>query len=528
MRKLYFIPLTFVALSWALWSGCAKNDLNNLELAEHSAEFAVPLLQTNLEVSDLVQNILEENNDNDTLIINADNTITLIYSGDVTEKKATDIFNFFQNIPAPVDSSYSELLVQAPDGVSLQKADLSGGTIAVVIRNTMTEKITGTFRFPSITNSAGQIYSTTFSIDPGQIFFSPQINLEGWHLDAQDNIVYFEYDAYLPDGTQVLKLPATGGFPAVVVTMQNITFYYMEGYWGKVTYPLSTDTINIDINQSNLTGNVIVKNPKVTITVFNSYGFPTRGLIKYLRFRGRDGQLLELESPLIQVGTETGIDFAYPSFQAGEVGQTKETSFYFDETNSNIADIFNAQPTQMIYEVEGLANANADPSLIGFLTDSSTVRMNVKVELLLEGQMQNFAANQTVALDFGDLAAETLFDTAEFKLVTENRIPFGSKLQLYFQDVNDVVLDSLFTGGAREIIHSAPVNTATGIANGMTRTETFIPFTGQRFERLRQQAKKAHIEMAFTTAEDGNVPVKILVNQGCDIKMGVRIKKTIE
>jgi hypothetical protein len=179
----------------------------------------------------------------------------------------------------------------------------------------------------------------------------------------------------------------------------------------------------------------------------------------------------------------------------------------------------------MIYHVEGLANANADPNLIGFLTDSSTIGMNVKVELLLEGQLENFAADQTLNLDFGNFADTTLFDSAEFKLVTENRMPLTSNLQIYFQDANGVLLDSLFAEGARDVIQSAPVNAANGITTGTTRTETFIPFTAARFDALRRSAKIAVMKVFFTTAENGTVPVKILSDQGCTVKMGVRVKR---
>jgi len=521
-KSLLLSILTFVTLTW--WA-CSKENLEGTELADHPAEFAFPLFNTSLKISDLVNNILQENATGDTIIFNPDKTITLFYSGDVSETKATSIFRFFENAIVPVDSSYSELPVKAPDGVTVYRADLSGGTLAVVIRNTLNEKIKVRFFIPNMSNN-GAIYTTPLvEIAPGGVYITPQIELDGWALAAVDNLISFEYEAFLEDGTPILRIPPAQGVPAIFVTLQNLSFYYLEGYWGKVTYPLSTDTIDIDINQTNLNGNVQVKNPKVTITVFNSYGFPTRGLINYLRFRAKNGELLALESPLIQEGSEIGIDFDYPSFQAGEVGQTKETVFYFDDTNSNIADIFNSQPTQLIYQVEGLANADADPSLIGFLTDSSTVRLNVKVELLLEGQLQNFAADQTLNLDFGSFSAETPFETAEFKLVTENRMPLTSSLQVYFQNEAGVAIDSLFEEGPKAVIQSAPIEVSTGITTGTTQTDTYIPFSAERFERLRTSAKKAQLFTYFTTAQGGLVPVKILSDQGCIVKMGVRITR---
>ena len=127
MKKLY---ISCFALALLLVLGCKKSDLDIPQIAEHSAEFAFPLFNTELKVSDLVDNILQENSTGDTIIVNPDNTLTLFYSGDVTESKATDIFSFFTDqLPLLVDSSYFEVPVKTPDGVALYRANLSGGTI---------------------------------------------------------------------------------------------------------------------------------------------------------------------------------------------------------------------------------------------------------------------------------------------------------------------------------------------------------------------------------------------------------------
>lgn len=525
MKKITILTCGVPLLCLFLWQGCKKNDFENPKLAEHDVELAFPLFNTNLGVSDLVNNLLKGNDTKELLTVNADNTLTLSYSGDVSETKATKILDILDSIPGfPVDTSYFKFSFDnIPNGVNIRKARLNAGTIGAIIFNNLPEKIHGTFFLPQLTKD-GVPYSIPFEIQSGGAG-GQTIDVTGYDLTSQDNDLLIQYDAYLEDGTKILKLPGNGGFPAVFMTLQNLTFSYLEGYWDKVEYDLNTDTIDININQINLNGDVKVKNPKITITVFNSWGFPTRGLIKYLRFKAKNGDLLELVSPVIVAGTEVGIDFNYPSFAAGEVGQTKATTFYFDESNSNIAEIFNSNPVQMIYKVQGLANAESDPTLIGFITDTSTVRMNVQVELLLEGQLLNFPAEQSLNLDFGTFADSTGFESAEFKLVTENGMPLTTNMQVYFRDINENNIDSLFAEGPQDAIRSAPVDPLTGLTTGITRTETFIPFTAARFENLRLYAKKAFLQAAFSTAEDGTVPVKILNNQGAVVKMGIRLKR---
>jgi len=148
----------------------------------------------------------------------------------------------------------------------------------------------------------------------------------------------------------------------------------------------------------------------------------------------------------------------------------------------------------------------------------------MSVELVLEGSVQDFGAEQVLDLNFGSY---TDVDTAdieavEFKVVTENETPIASALQLYFQDANDQTLDSLFIGDPQFIMEAAPID-GNGNAVGSKRTETFVPMDVERFDRVRL-AEKIFVKTFFTTANGGLVPVKLLATQNATIKLGLKIK----
>lgn len=82
--------------------------------------------------------------------------------------------------------------------------------------------------------------------------------------------------------------------------------------------------------------------------------------------------------------------------------------FISDSTNSNIADIFNLQPTRLVYELDGVSNAELDNNLIGFMTDKSVLGLQMRVELVLEGSARNFGAEQTLDMDFGSFGKPIL------------------------------------------------------------------------------------------------------------------------
>ncbi|MDX2278755.1 MAG: hypothetical protein NW218_04170 [Saprospiraceae bacterium] len=517
--------LVFV-IAFSLFSGffsaCTREDLEQVEISDHTAEFAFPLFSTDLLMKDLMLNILNDTLSGDTLYINSDNSMTLIYTGDVAEKKATDIFNFLENGLVPIADSVSSSPIQAPDGVTVTRADIKSGTITLIIYNNTPDTVSGIFEITQM-SANGVVFNYPFTVPPtpSTVWISPPIDLSGNILLSGSNLLEFKYYAYNKDGVRIAFPPINGGFAPVFVSFQNLTFSYLQGYWGYSSYPLTRDTIEIDLNQTNLDGNVKVKNPKVTMKISNSWGFPTRGKIKYLSFIGKDGTEYKLNSTIF---VDDAVDFEFPDFTKNEVGQTKYTYLKMDESNSNIAEIFNAQPTRLVYEVEGISNANLDPNVIGFLTDSSNIKLSVGVELLLEGSADNFQTDQTLDLDFGTYSAldTTEIEAVEFKLVTENQTAISAAVQIFFLDENENMVDSLFVGGPQFIMNAAPVN-AQGIVSGVTRKENFIPMSIARFERVRT-TKKAVLQAAFTTANGGQIPVKLLATDQVVIKMGLKVK----
>lgn len=410
--------------------------------------------------------------------------------------------------------------IDAPNGVIIREVDLKSGLLTLLIVNTTPAPITGVFSSPQMTKN-GVPLSIPFNAPANGLFFSPPVNLADWKLTVDNNTLYCRYEAF-QNGQPIVIPDASPGTPGIGMSISGMNFWYMEGYWGYTEYPLTLDTIDIDINQTNLDANVFIKNPKVTLTISNSWGFPTRGIANVFEFVGRDGKTYPLVTSLF--GPDKGVDFNYPQWVKGEVGQTKITQFTLDETNSNIAEIFNAQPVKLIYDLQGVANALQDPSIIGFLTDSSNIKLQVRVELLLEGSARNFSAEQELDLNFGDIGNVAIEDleSVEFKIVTENSAPIGTALQIYFQDSLGAVIDSLFAGPPAFIMESAPINSQ-GVSTGFSRRETFVPMDRQRFERVRN-ASKAKLFTYFTTAQDGLTPVKLLATNSARVGMGIRVR----
>lgn len=501
-----------------IWS-CGLSNFDDLELAPHDAEFVFPLFRTTITLEELMKGILNDSLSGDTILVNPDGTMTLIYSGDLVSKPALDLFSFFPDTLIPLPDTLSELDFDAPNSIRVDRVDFTGGSIGLVAYNGTSGKVDLTMSLPGMTKN-GVVFEQTKQLVAGEFYQGPLIPINGYTLVSNNNKLQVRYVAINQAG-QRIRMPAVFGIPGVAIDLDKPKFSYMQGYWGYEVYPLTEDTIEIDINQTELDGNVRVVDPKVTFTIKNSWGFPTRMLVEKLVFVAPNGQEIPLQSTVLENGT---LDLGYPSWAAGEVGQTKFTNVFFDRNNSNIDDIFNAQPVRLIYDIDGIANVQQDPDVTGFITDSSVITLQVGVELLLEGSAVNFGADQKVNLNFGDFQD---LDTAkisdvEFKLVTENQTPISARLQIVFLDDQDRPIDSLFVDGPASLLNAAPVD-GDGIAMGTQRTELFVPMSVARFNRIRN-ANRGELLTYFTTANDGLVPVKLLATQQSTVKMGLRVR----
>jgi hypothetical protein len=528
--QIFKFPLLLL-IALITWQSCSKSDFENAELGDHTAEFAFPLFSTEIKLKDLLFNILNDTLSGDTIFINPDNSMTLFYSGDVAEKPASDIFQYISAGIVPLFSNtYPISLQENLDSVFITNANLKGGLLAFSCSNQTNDTIKGYFLVPEMSKN-GVPFKEPFVAVPNELYqkFGPYY-MAGYELESSNHMLTFKYEAYLPNGNPYIfpPIPPDNVFPGALAGFDTLQFSYVQGYWGYQLYPLTRDTIEIDINQTDLKGDVKVVNPKVTMRIRNSWGFPTRGVIKYLSFIGQNGEELELKGDVFENdGTYDYADFDYPSFIAGEVGQEKITDIYLDSTNSNIADIFNLQPTRLVYELDGVSNAELDNNLIGFMTDKSVLGLQMRVELVLEGSARNFGAEQTLDMDFGSFGSldSANVENVEFKLVTENGTPVDINAQIYFRDEAGNNIDSLFNDGRHLIMQAAPINSM-GEAQGSTRTETFINMDAARFDKIRA-SKTAFLKAYFTTAQGGSTPVRLLADNSTHVKMGVKVKKKI-
>jgi len=512
LRNLLYGSLSAVLLTFM---ACSQfDDLDELSGAEYEAEFALPLIDTDFSLRDLLKNFEE----NSSLTIDPDGVIRFKYSGDVLTKTSAEVFEEINRVlglvPIVLTSDKVALPFASPDGLDIDRMDLKGGSLIYLLQNTQSQPVFVTLRMPEVTKD-GQPLMVTASIPAySGVGTAPQVTnafiplfLGGYTISpAVNDSIYIEYTATDPQGNEVL-LGASSG-----IVIQNLEFSYAEGYLGNQLYEGGRDTIDIDFFDNWIRGDVYFEDPKITLNFENSFGIPTRSVVNLFNVITVRQEVLPLESSFIN----SGIDFPYPGLN--EVGAVKSNAFVFTKNNSNIDVILGAGPVALDYDVDAFTNPDMNTSIRGFITDSSYYKVRVDVELPLFGRAFDFVVSDSFPIDFSNYTAVS---AAEFKLVADNMLPLSVDVQAYFRDANGVILDSLLDNRQR-IIAAAPAN-ALGVATGTEQKITFANFDAQRFNRVRA-AKDIFMLVSFSTYNDGDRSIKVLADQAVNVRMGVKIK----
>jgi hypothetical protein len=503
VNKLSFF---FALLLLGTWACNPFGDLDDIESAPYTAEYALPLVDTRLGMSDLLENFEE----NSTLTIDPDGLVRFKYTGDVISKTSEDVFDAINEtlsqFPAiPLFISPQALPFSQPDELEIDRLDIRQGNFFVNIDNQTDETLTVTITVTQATKD-GEPLVIERTVPPATVYNDQDAptQLEGYRLVPEGGNVFVEFTSVTADGDPMNPSLLFIGF-------SDLEFSYAEGYLGNQVYEGGRDTIDIDFFDNWIRGDVYFEDPKITFNFENSFGIPTRSVVNVFDIFTVREEVLSLESEFLT----NGIDFPFPSLD--EVGALKNKKFVFTKDNSNIDIVLGAGPVAIDYDVNALTNPDELTEVRGFITDSSFYRVQVEVELPMYGRATQFVVTDTFDLELGDFADATF---AEFKFVAENDLPLGVETQGYFYNDNGVLLDSLLLAPER-MVTGAPVEPG-GNVIGVSRKETFIMFEGDRFERLKD-TKTVLVNAAFYTSTDGEQSVRILNTQGVDVKLGMRV-----
>ncbi len=409
LRHLLPVFLVFVLFSC---EDVQPFEIDNVNFGD--PEIGIPLVNTQFLVSDLGDNP----NDNTTIEADADGRLTVKYNGEVLRQDADFVFP-----PLPfadyieVQDTVFEMFLPLEDFV-IRKAVFRGTAVKFLFENDRPVPLDVTMSIAEFTKN-GEVFSNDFVVEANSTFESEFFSLDGYTVETTTSTFFFNYDARTPDGERI-KMKRAAMF------VDFLHFSYGEGFFGYKEYNLSEDVIDIGVFNNWISGGLSFDRPSVTFEVENNFGFPVRAAFKKMQLTTINGDIFELEGPAI----DEGINFAYPDIN--EVGELKNTSISFDNSNSNLGDLFNEKAASVSYDVDAIANPDNDPNVVGHFTDSSYFTVNVSVDLPL-----SFKANDLImadTFDFQSLEYDQLDSLAELHLKVVNAFPVSLSLNMDFLD----------------------------------------------------------------------------------------------
>ncbi|HNT21013.1 MAG TPA: hypothetical protein PKL70_11340 [Saprospiraceae bacterium] len=486
-------------LVWLLCAGFACN-LPEYYLDRDREEWALPLLNGEIKAMTLLENSVTLGE----IRVSQDGTLAIHYTGEILQKTKKDIFQPLPgNLPIPMTDTLNEVTLPVVNNMIIRRAVLGKGNYSFAFGHQETEPVSLQLWIPEMVYQ-GQTVQHKLEIpyagETNTSGISGPHPLEDIRLIPVNNKVGLHYRA-LASGNRPFLLPS------LFFYYDQLDFKYVEGFIGQNIYDLKSDTIELDLYDGFVQGGLYIDEPRVTMQVVSSFGFPTKALVHTFEMRSGQGAPVSFQSKIL----DEGMFFDYPAL--GQAGQFKTTTFVFDPSNSNIREVFNAQARFLIYDVDALSNPLLVPDSSYFITDSSRFTIHVSVDLPLRGRIRQYPASKIFNLDGGQLS-----ELKEGRLVvqTENGLPLSASAQIYLNDLSGMLIDSVFTG-YKDLFKPAPTDSE-GKAAGTASYQYEIPVPAARIGAWTK-TRSVRVEVFFDSPPGGQV-VGIRAEDKLNIKLG--------
>lgn len=505
-RSILFLGvlLTFIACSDQI------EDLTRIDDVRVSANYAIPLVESVVRLDDLLGDVTDEIS----LSVDPDGLLRFKYEGQIAAVGSEIVFERLDAIATgifiPITRSQTAAPFILPDDVDLDILRVKGGLLSYSLTNGYNRPVSVELSLPEALldgepiviagnlpaySGEGPLPSLSNPDDP--------VSLAGYQLNTIEDSIYINYTITDENGFQLQPSEST------VLTITNLGFDYVEGYMGQAFYPGGRDTIAVNFFDNYQEGEIRFENPTITMTLLNTFGVPARALIDVMNVIKADGDTIAIEGP----GVENGFDFDYPT----EPGVVARTTFVFDTTNSNLADILSSRPVGLDYEVNAQLHPTGDTTIRGFLTDTASYRAQVALELPLVGRADQFTLRDTFSVnvleDYEDITAVL------FRLTTKNGLPIDLEIEGTFQDSLGNTLADL-TDGQLTILESG-IADGNGGYNQNILTQDIL-MEGDRLDAIRE-ATELVILIRMSTAGGGTEFVRVTNLQELEVLLGAII-----
>jgi len=510
--------------------------VTGIEIDKFNPEYAVPLINTDLSIDDLVTSSVGS-----FVKIQNDKFISIVYRGALYSSTAGDA------VTVP-DQTFSQTIVlNSTDAFALS----SGIPKNIVFQSNQSFALTGR-EIDSIIFKAGTLLGSIQStIKTGGILkvtLEDAINL-GTILAVE---VPFSFNGTLPVNASASTLlagyrwnmskgttpynnvkikfdltinPTTEPVAAGEQIKMNVGFNAMKfsrfyGYVGMLNLLNVADTIDLSVFGNSTSGQFTLDDPRLKIITSNSFGVPVKA--GFNKLAGYTWGQPPMED--IITGFPDPLPVPVPNYN--QFGITLSDSAMIDKNNSNLTSVIKQKPKQLLYST--YINLNPDGKVQrNFIADNSQVKFTIDVEFPLYGTAKNFVFEEDNPVDL-ELPDIDLIENVLLRFTGNNGYPLDLATQVYLLDSTGLVFDSVFTERSYKFLESATVGTDGKVIQPVSKT-TDIVFNSERSKRLvNLKTVRLRAELQ-TTSNGGTYPsVKLYSDYALGVKIGVMAKLKVD
>jgi len=538
MKKVRLLIITIIGV--VILQSCIKTadyDFTKMVSPVYNGEWAVPLVSSHITLRDILTN------QSSTLQTDAQGLVTLVYNiKNLTSLTADQLMKIPNQsftvpnitIPTTIPNTNTPLfdltpghnvtiptistdipLTLANSTQIIESIYIKSGKITIPINTNFNKTTTIKILAPNIINR-----STNTAIDIPAIIItngnrnaSVNVDISNCILllstvNGVNNTLHFDFNLTMQGDNNPMPANYTFGMG---LTLFNLQFERLYGNLGQFNMNLS-QMVDISVFKTNLGGgfqfgpNAI----KLKINVDNSFGLPIQ--LNTTTFTAHSDINIPHDVP-IKFFANTDNTFLINA-QANFGDPAKTTSFLSD--NPNISDAFNIIPNKISLVANALTNPTS-PVNQNFVTDKSSINVNMDVMLSLYASITNFAFQDTLSFDLKNVDQ---LESIYFNLNTTNGFPMGVKMQVFFTDENYNQLDAMFTT-PQDILIPATVSGIPPIITPAPYHFPEIQYDQTRLNKIKN-AKKIIIKAILNTPN--NSLVKIYDSYYIDTKIAVRAK----
>ncbi len=421
---------------------------------------------------------------------------------DLKPYEATAIF------PAQNLIDYTEeVLFQ--NGLELTSIVVDTGILYMQAISTVDEAVYLDYAIPSATKN-GQILLLSETLPPaptgGTSVLNSSRDIKGFTVDLHGinnlptvtNTFYAQLQARI-DSTGNMAYISLEDSVYLTTGIQGLMPFKVEGWLGRDTQLVENEVLPLYLFEDVLSGSFDLEIARLEMELINPMGAQMQFRLSNVRtLNSANNNSAVLNWTLL--GQNLGVLAATDDANASKAIPTV-SRWSVDETNSNLDELFEVQPDQLVYDLELVINPSglADPN--GFAYRNQPLEAWLNLEIPLHLALDKLSLSDTSSFSYLDIDRENKLIEGVFTLIANNRMPLDAEISLIAIDSLGQALDTLILP---QLIKSAPLNNQS-IVEGETVSRIDYQLTPDNIIQLKK-ANRLVFNGKYSTA---NAPDRI-------------------